>query len=95
MDEEVEMSLVETGENEAGQNTGTESGAKKMDEEAEMSSVERGENEPRKEVASGSEDGTKKTDVDFARSPLRMQKLKTVKMMVLQLRRMKFTQPQI
>ena len=41
-----------------------------MDEEAEMSSVETGENEPRKEVASGSEDGTKKMDVDFARSLL-------------------------
>ena len=41
-----------------------------MDEEVEMSSVETGENEPRKEVASGSEDGMKKTDVDFATSPL-------------------------
>ena len=62
MDEESEMSSVETGENEASKNTGTgtESGVKKMDEEAEMSSVETGENEPRKEVASGSEDGTKK-----------------------------------
>ena len=73
MDEEAEMSSVETGENEAGKNTatGTESGVKKMDEEVEMSSVETGENEPRKEVASGSEDGTQKMDVDFTMSPMR------------------------
>ena len=71
MDVEVQMSSVETGENEAGQNSGSESGAKKMDEEAEMSVLEIVENEPRKEVASGSEDGMKKTDIDFARSPLR------------------------
>ena len=71
MDIDVEMSSLETGENEAGQNRGTESGSKKMDEAAEMSVVEIVENEPRKEVASGSEDGMKKMDIDFARSPLK------------------------
>ena len=64
MDEESEMSSVETGENEAGKNTatGTESGVKKMDEEAEMSSVETGENEAGKNTATGTDSGTKKMD---------------------------------
>ena len=64
MDEELEMSSVETGENEAGKNTGTgsESGVKKMDEEVEMFSVETGENEAGKNTGTGTESGAKKMD---------------------------------
>ena len=68
MDEESEMSSVETGENEAGKNTGTgtESGAKKMDEEAEMSAVERGENEAGENTGTGTESGVTKSGNFFS-----------------------------
>ena len=60
-------------------NTASGSGANKMNEQSEMSSVETGESEARKEGAGGSEDGTKKTDVDFTMSTLKNAEIKDTK----------------
>ena len=81
MNEQSQMSSVETGENEVAKNTGSgsEDVVNNMKEQSEMSALETGENESRKDGAGGSEDGTKKTDIDLAMSPLKNAEIKDTK----------------